>query len=136
MFFTLAGLVLMATVVVFFSEEFAGFIKKIFSIPGFLLLIPLAIASYVVLKFESYLAMFLYFLNNAFHVIIGIIYKILPFTTGALQVARIIFLCLATVLPLFILDWVMKRRTHRPFEYHYLIGSTLFIVLAFILLVI
>jgi len=69
MFLTLALVVLFSTILVFFSQEFAGLYRKFIAIPGIKLLLPLTIASCLVEYYEPYALWLLLQFKSGFHII-------------------------------------------------------------------
>lgn len=136
MLLTLALVVLCSAIIVFFSQEFSGFLKKIFSIPGVKIFLPLALASLIVEAYEAWGYWFLFRFQVAFHQIIYKLAMMMPFKTGALAFARFLILFLLAGLPI----WIAKlraqqkgRRHPQPFVYHvslmlWLIGVILVVI--------
>jgi len=67
----LALIILLTSIVVFFSQEFGGLIKKFFSIPGTLLFIPLIAASALVVSYEPWLLTGLLAIKRVLHAILS-----------------------------------------------------------------
>lgn len=137
MFFILVLLVLSAAIVVFFSEEFAEFIKKLAKIPGVKLFVPLFIASWFVIYFEYWVGLMLFYVHRWIEFDIQLLMDILPFEWGARKTAQIINLSLMTVAPVILFDWFYKRKHHhRPFTYIRLLFIVLFIFFSLLMLVV
>lgn len=136
MFVTLVLLVLGAAIVVFFSEEFAGLIKKAAHVPGVKLFVPLFIASWLVVSFEYWLWRALFYLHQFIAFDVDLLMKLLPFQWGAEKTAQIINLALMTLAPVLLFAWLYKRRHHRPFAYMGLLLIIFFIVFAMAMLLV
>ncbi len=135
MFLSLVALILAAASIVLFSEEFAGLIKKMSKIPGVMLIIPFFIASWLLIKFEPWVFSLLVSFNHFIEWCVGMLAYIFPFDTGALLLSRIIVLSMLSMAPVLLVDWLSRKRTHRPYERRYLLSTVIFICVAMIMIV-
>lgn len=114
MFETLALVIIIVSVFVFFSKEFTDKLNKLFEIRGVKLFLPLLLASWVMLYFES---IFFWISTYAQVILVMILTPLataLPFGDYSLKIAEIFFL---TLLPsLIVLGGVLysSRRMNRP----------------------
>lgn len=99
MFLTLVILILCTSMVVFFIEEIADFIGKLFAYPGVKLFLPLLLASCMVENFEPWVLWGLLWLQNMLFVLIHMISVALPFKRGALVIAEIAVMISIACLP-------------------------------------
>lgn len=134
MLITFALVVIVAAIVVFFSDEFARLFKKIAAIPGVKLFVPLIFASWVVERFDTWLVWMLLKLKQWMHGLIYALARWLPIEKGALSTAHVLNLFLVTVLPLLILHFSALRKPRYelwPYTYHLVI--TIWLVLVILL---
>ena len=128
--------VLCTAIVVFFAQEFARLFKKIAAIPGVMLLVPLAFASWVVEYYEDWGLWLLLLFKNGLHQLIHWLDEHLPPQLVAVSFSHILQLCLLAGLPVWILLVVAKsRKRYEPWPYTYQIGTALWIVGAILLTV-
>jgi hypothetical protein len=136
MLFKLAFIVFCSSVVVFFAEEWGRFFKKVLSLPGFKLLLPLVIASCFIEFYDIWGEWLLLKIQSGFHLAIHTISNLLPFTQGAVFLTRILFLLGLASLPLcfYQLRAKQKKRPHlEPVSYW--LGLTIWIIAALLLTV-
>lgn len=89
---TLAMVVLVTTILVFFSKEFSGINKKLLAIPGFKLLAPLLIASIVVEMYEPFFAWLLLQTKEGMHYIYNHLIEWMPVKSHLAASSFILFL--------------------------------------------
>ena len=136
MLFTLALLVFCSAIFVFFLDEFKGLLKKIFSIPGFKLVIPLIIASLVIEAYEAWGQWLLLWFQKGLHQILYKFASFMPFEMGAVLVVRILFLLAAAMLPVGISHFRAKRQGRRqPESFTFWLGLTLWLIAIILLTV-
>ncbi len=136
MLFTLAAVVLIASIGVFFSQEFVRLFKKITAIPGVKLLLPLLIASLIIETYELWWQWILKHCHLALHILVYKVTVLLPFETGAILLMRIVFLFIFASAPV----WYFRLRYKNnlrlyPKKFAYCLGLTLWIVAAILLAV-
>jgi hypothetical protein len=136
MLLTLALIVLCSAIIVFFSDEFAGLIKKFFSIPGFKLVIPLIFASLLIEAYEDWGLWLLLWFQKGIHQVVYKFATFMPFETGAVLIVRILFLFLAASVPLWISNLRAKRLGRRyPDSFTFWLGLTLWLIAIILLTV-
>lgn len=136
MLLRVALVVFSASIVVFFAQEFGRLFKKILSIPGFKLLLPLVLASWVIELYEIWGQFVLLKVQKAFHLVINATAGILPFSFCAISLTRIVFLFVLSSLPLFIYRLRAKQQGRRhPEPVSYWIGLTIWVVASILLTV-
>ncbi len=136
MLVSIALIVLISSIVVFFAREFGELFKKIFKIPGLKLLLPLFVASTLLIVYEVFVHWLLLRLQKIVHQLIVKLATILPFEKGALFIARIILLFMIGSLPIWIEAWSDFRKTYKePHSGIYWIGMMLWIITAVLLTV-
>ncbi len=106
MLFTLAVTVFFGAILVFFSQEFVRLFKKIFSIPGVKLLLPLALASWLIEAYEDWGRWLLLRFQAASHQALHQLATLVPFEAGVISFMRIVYLFLLAGLPL----WIYRLR--------------------------
>lgn len=133
--FTLAFLVFGAAIFAFFSEEIIDMIKKLFTIPGVKLVIPLMIASWMIEKYEQPLYTFLKWCIASVDKIVLKLGAGLPFDTHSLLFTRILSLFLLATLPIWMSFARIKRRdsAKKAWSLTHRICLFLWIILAVIL---
>ena len=109
MLLTLALTVLIGSVFVFFSQEFIRLFKKLMSIRGVKLFLPLVIASCLVEIYEEWGRWLLLRFQLAVHEVIYQLATFVPFDTGAISLIRILYLFILAGLPL----WIYRLRTKK-----------------------
>ncbi|BCA96311.1 hypothetical protein TUM19329_26720 [Legionella antarctica] len=135
MLFTLAAVVFCAAIFVFFSQEFIRVFKKIFAIKGAILILPLVVASCVVYNFNDLVYLVIYYYRDVLHAMLSFLTWIIPFGQVSSSVASIILLTLISTVPVFLLDWYLRRKTYKPYPYPYLTSTLIWLVSAFILII-
>ena len=136
MLLTLAMLVFFASIFVFFSQEFIRTFKRIFEIPGAKLVIPLAIGSWLVLTFDYWFLWAIYYCREILQTLLTVLVHIMPFQQGAATIALIILLTVLSVFPVFVIDWIIRKRTYNAYRFPYLTSTLIWISSAVILLLI
>ena len=135
MLITLAVVVFFASIFVFFSQEFIRTFKRLFAIKGAKLILPLAAASWFVYKFELWVLWAIYYYREVLLNMVTLVTHILPFKRAAPGIALILVLTLLSVVPVFIADFIFKKRTFRPYPYPYLTSSLIWVLNAVVLVV-
>lgn len=136
MYLTIVLIVIFAAVVVFFSEEIAGVIIKIFSIPGVKLLLPLTFASWVVEYYQEWGLWILLWCKKLLHQLVHQLAANLPFHVGSVFFVHVTHLFLLGCLPIWIGYGVAKYRgMYEPWPYAFLSGMLLWLVAAILLTV-
>ena len=135
MLVTLALLVLLGSILVFFSEEFIKMFKKLFAIKGAKLLIPLFLASWLIYTFDFWFLWVVFYLREMLLYILIFLTSIMPFQKGAESVALVILITVASVVPVLILDIQSRRKSFRGYKYPY-VTSWVIWILCVVLLVI
>lgn len=133
---TLALSICGGAIFIFFSQEFLRIYKKILSIPGVKLLLPLILASWFIEVYEGWGRWLMIRCQSVLHQILYQLATMMPFETGAVSVIRILYLFILSGLPLWsYLLWCKYRgRAHpKPFDYHW--GFILWVVAAILLTV-
>lgn len=133
MLLTVALVVLCSSIFVLFSKEFGNLIKKIFTIPGTKLLLPLVLITTFYVLFEPWAILFILKLKALLHLLVAAIESLIPFTWAADFVANLLVLITFTLLPVFALNaWCIKK-TYVPFKYPYLLSTILWLFIAVLL---
>jgi flagellar biosynthesis protein FlhB len=134
MLYTLAMVVVLASIAVFFSQEFVRALKKLFAIKGVFLFLPLLAGSWFVFTFD-YLALWgVYYYREILQSALHDLVSIMPFTAYAEQVALIILLWCVSILPVIAIDQYIRRKSYKGYQYPNITSMILFIVSAILLL--
>ena len=134
MLFTLAAVVFCAAIFVFFSQEFIRTFKKIFAIKGAILILPLAAASWIIFNFDNWVFLGIYYCRDVLHAIVTFLTRIIPLGQASSYVASILLLTVISVGPIFLLDWYFLKKTYKPYPHPYLTSTLIWLVSAFILI--
>lgn len=124
-----ALVVLLSSIVVFFSKEFTDLFKKIVAIPGMKLLLPLLLATTLIVNFEPWIYMLLTHIQGFLRALSAKLTSWMPFQRGANYLANSLVLMSFTFLPVLSLQYWIKRKTYRSFSY---IGLTITILWLFL----
>lgn len=135
MLLTLAIVVFFASIFVFFSQEFIKTGKKIFSIKGAPLILPLAIASWLLYQFSSWILWGLYYYGEVLTKLRKMLMMVIPFQQLGYPLATIIVLTVISVLPVVLLDIYLKHKTYKGYKYPYTTSSIIWIISVVVLLV-
>ncbi|MGC1183498.1 hypothetical protein [Legionella sp.] len=134
MLLTLALVVLGASIAVFFSQEFISMFKKLFAIKGVKIFLPLLIASWLVYRFD-YLALWIvYYYRDYLQVCLAFLIHIMPFQEFKAPESLVILLFTITILPVFLIDLFLRKKTFKGYQYLQITCVLIFIVSATILL--
>lgn len=102
-------LVIFTAVVGFFSQELQHVFKRIFSIPGAKLCLPMMFASWIV---ENYALWGYKGLSSLKIMLLAIEHRMaafLPFHIGALMVARVLVLAMLAMIPLWLIAFLTRK---------------------------
>lgn len=135
MLLTLALVVFLSAIMVLFSQEFIRIFKGIFAIRGAKLILPLAFASWLVCLFDYPLLWAVYYYREFLAAAANALAYFIPFKTAALPVAKIILITSLAVIPVFLLDWIVRQKTYGAYRYVYLTSTLIWIISAFVMLV-
>ncbi len=106
----LAFLVLAASIISFFSDEFAQFFKKLFKIKGAYVFLPLLVASGLIRLYKDlFLGVLLTFQTWLRYIMIQLM-SCLPFHTGAAFITQVMCLFILSSLPAWGLYWLVKTK--------------------------
>ena len=133
--YVLLLVIVCTTIVVLFSQEFAGLFKRIFSIPGAKLLFPLAIASLLVEYYEEWGLWLLLVCKDGLHYVFYKISDIVP-SRNAVKILHVFYLFLLSRLPIWILFAVAKSRDRpKPWPHTLQLSIVIWVIIAVILTV-
>ncbi|MDR3443142.1 MAG: hypothetical protein P4L65_09005 [Legionella sp.] len=133
MLFTLAAVIFIASIVVFFSQEFIRTFKKMYAIKGVALFFPLIVASWLVYTFDYWVLWAAYYCRELLGQDVIYITRILPWNQWVEEAALIILLTAVSVLPVVLLNFWSIRKTHKPYPYPYFTSSVIWIICAVLL---
>lgn len=136
MWLTFALIILSTSVVVFFSQEFAGLFKKWFEIPGMSLLIPLLLASLLVEFFEHWAVWCFEHLKDGLHGLLHQTASYLPWGQASVPYLHALLLLVFGVMPVWVLlAWRRIKKRPAPWPYAYWTGFILWLSAAILLTV-
>ncbi|MFC3908138.1 hypothetical protein ACFORL_03470 [Legionella dresdenensis] len=135
MLYTLALLVVLASIFVFFSQEFSNMAKKLFSIFWIRLLLPLILASIVVARYELWILVGAVYLKNMIDNAVAVLASLLPYQSGSVATIKILLLLLLTLVPGFALDYYSVRKTYVPYKHTWIVMVLIWLFVLIFLLV-
>lgn len=133
---TIARIILLIGFLFLYTQELMRLIRKVTSVPGVKLLLPLLFVSWLIETYEDWARWLLLYTRAKFHNTLQFIAECLPFQAGSLHVIRIAALFLLACIPAWILWYNNKRRVLHslPMPYCY-VSVVVWIVLVFLLTV-
>lgn len=134
MIFTFIVLIFCTSILVFFSQEWVGMVKKLLAIRGMALLLPLILATTLILYYETVVIQSLYIIQLLMNALIGLLAAIIPLGSYALGLAKIIVLMICSALPVAIIHQWKKKRNFIGMKHPYFTCGLLWIFFAFLLL--
>ena len=133
---TISLVVFCASIAVFFAQEFGRVFKKILAIPGAKLLLPLFLASSLIIIYEEIGHWLLLRVQITLHQLIFKLDTVVPFETGSISLTRIISLFIIGSLPIWVSHWsALSKKNQEPHAGTYWIGLVLWIFAAVLLTV-
>jgi len=135
MYLTLILVVFFGSIVVFFAQEFSGTFKKIFAIKGMILLIPLAVASWAVYAFDYWVLWAIYYYRELLQAGLYFLQSLIPFQKGSETIALVVLLTAVSVIPVLALDFILRKRTFKGYQYPYVTSTLILIITTVSLLV-
>ncbi|CDZ77660.1 hypothetical protein BN59_01950 [Legionella massiliensis] len=129
----LSIVVLTCSIVVFFAKEFGEGIKKIMSIRGMPLFLPLSLTTLFVVYYEANVVTVLTGLQSLLSLLIETLASLLPFKRLANFMANILVITAFPFLPVLVIKAWYKRKSFNTFKYE---GITLLFVWLFLVLLI
>ncbi|MFT4058313.1 MAG: hypothetical protein QM652_02060 [Legionella sp.] len=134
MLFTLTLVIIFASIVVFFSQEFGKAFKKFFAIKGVALFLPLLIGSWFIYAFDYWILWGVYYYRELLQVALHYIGNFMPFTLYAEEVALVILLWCVSVLPVIVIVHYVRRKSYKGYQYPNITSLIIFIISALLLL--
>jgi hypothetical protein len=133
---TLALVVFLGSILIFFSDEFIKFFKKLSAVKGAKLFIPLFIASWFVSHYEFWVLLGMLYLRERLGYISNFLVQIMPFQLGSRFVVLIILLVFLSVVPVCVMDFLSRRKNYRGYKYPFVTSAILWIMCVVLLLAI
>lgn len=132
---TMVILVVLASIVIFFSEELSKVLKKIIKIKGASLILPLFFASWFVVYYDARFSYALLAIQRSLNQFILSVAQAFPFKWGAVSLATFFFLTSFSALPVYVFYEVAVRKKMRHAEYWVSLAyALLWIILMFFLM--
>lgn len=132
-------IVLCTAIIVFFLQEWTQLGKAIFSIPGVKLFLPLIVASWLVIDFESHSGHWIiYHVHAWLHFKLQQLANLLPFLTYPLSMVQVMLLFSLALLPLLLAQWRNRRKSkwiNHPWSFLERLSLVLWVILTFFLVV-
>lgn len=134
MYLTLALVVLVFSIIVFFSQEFIRMIKKVFGITGAKIILPLLICSWAIYTFDEWFLWAIYYTRDVLQLAVAWIMRLLPFQKWAQSVALILLLTILSVVPSLFMQWLTFKKRYKEYKYPYLTSTIIWITCSVLLL--
>ncbi|KTD66428.1 hypothetical protein [Legionella shakespearei] len=134
MYLTLALVVLVAAIVVLFSQEFIQLFKKILTIKGAKLVLPLLIVSWLVFTFDYWVLWGIYYYGTVLNSITAFLSNLLPFQTGAYPLVMILLLTAISVVPVILWEHYLWKQNYKHYQYPYLTSTLIWIASSIVLI--
>lgn len=134
MLVTLTLVILLAAIIVFFSQEFIQIFKTIFAIKGVMLFLPLFIVSWLIFTFDYWTLQVISYCQQILSEILTFLVSIMPFSFMAEHVSLIMILTSVSVLPVYLLDLIMRKKYFKGYQYPNVTSIIIFIITALLLL--
>jgi hypothetical protein len=131
----LSLIVVSCAIVVFFSQEFGKFFKKLFAIRGMKLFLPLVLASAIVVDYSNWVLWGLLRFKAFLHSMVATLASWLFFHAGATFVANVLVLAGFSILPVLAINSWVKKKTYHSFHYAYLTSTIIWLLIAVLLTV-
>ncbi|AWN73783.1 hypothetical protein LEAN103870_08850 [Legionella anisa] len=136
MLLTLAMVVLLSSILVFFSEEFIKAFNKFFAIKGAKLLVPMFAASWLIYTFSFWCLWAIFYVREILVEVLNFLVRIMPFQNGAVSVVLIFMLTFLSVVPVLILDIFSRRKKFKGYQYPYVTSGVIWLISVFLLVII
>lgn len=131
--FALTVVVFTCSIIVFFAKEFGDAIKKVLSIRGMTLLLPLTLATLFVVYYEADVIWALTGVRTFLSLLTDTLASWIPFKRLANFIANIVIIMAFPFLPVLAIKAWFKRKSFNTFKYE---GTTLIFIWLFIVLLI
>ncbi len=129
-----ALLVLSFSIIILFASEFAGLFRRVFTFPGFKLLVPLFTASVLVVVYEEWVNWGLWQTKRLmFHLCLALT-EVLPFHQGAFFLVNIVLLMGLSFIPFAAYTTWSNRKNLPTLHYSTLITGMVWLVVAILLI--
>jgi hypothetical protein len=135
MLISLVLVVFGASIAIFFADEWARLFARIWRIPGSRLLLPLAVVSWLIEKYEDWGHWFLIWCQARIQWFEHQIQALLPFQVGSSHLIRITSLFLSATMPVWFFHYLAKRQGPFMQSNAYRLGVAIWVVMALILTV-
>lgn len=130
---TMSLVVLICSIVVFFSKEFANFIKKIMAVRGMKLLLPLTLATVLLVFYENEVSFCLKLIQMILLSFTNKAASMLPGGVLASYLVKIILLMALSLLPTLAISSWYKRKTYQNYKYAGIVMALTWILTAMLL---
>ncbi|WP_412755841.1 hypothetical protein [Legionella bozemanae] len=136
MLLTLAWVVLLSAILVFFSEEFIKAFNKFFAIKGAKLFVPLFAASWLIYTFTFWCLWAIFYVREILYEVENFLVGIMPFQEIAVPVVLIFMLTFLSVVPVLILDILSRRKKYKGYQYPYVTSGIIWLLSVFLLVIV
>lgn len=117
MLLTLSLVVLIASIITLFSQEFITIFKKIMAIKGAPIFLPLIVASGLVLIFDYWVLLAVYYYRAFLTLLINGLIWLMPFGNYSYYIAAILVLTFISLVPVFLFNWYWTKKTYKPYPF-------------------
>jgi hypothetical protein len=125
---TLALVVFFAAIVLFFSQELIGLIKKIFEIRGAKLFLPLAIASFAVYELNFWFLWIIFYYKDFLQSSWSLIHNFLPASPTNTSVSYIIVLTGVSVIPVVLWGFITRKSRYKGHAHSHVASILIWVI--------
>lgn len=128
MLLSLSIFVFFAAIFLFFSQEFIGLFKRTSEIKTVRLVLPLLLASWLVYVLDDQLLAVAIGYTNQLRSILFALQSLLPFGQIAGFLVHVLFLTVIAVVPVYLLDYLFRKKSYRAYPYAYATSAMLWVI--------
>jgi hypothetical protein len=125
--FQLVGIVCLAAIFCFFSQEFAQLLKKIFAIRGAKTFLPLALASFIAFAIQPTVKNVLNSFQGMVSDVVAAFAYLSSFTDFSEPISQACALLFITLVPVLILNEISRRKSNHKYPYPQITSVFLFV---------
>lgn len=114
---TIALLIVGAAIFVFFAQEFGQFIKKILSIRGMALLLPMLLATWLIMQFQTWIILFLEVCSAVIKLCLAWVDKLMPLSLQGSAITIGFVLAIFSIVPVLVYNALWQRRNFISFPH-------------------
>lgn len=128
MLLTLALVILVGSIFVFFADEFKRTFKRLFAIKGAKLFLPLVAASWLIYTFDDWFLWAVYYYLEVLQNTQSFFKDMMPAHAGLESLVLILLLTVISVAPVVLMDVISRRKTYLAYRYPYITSGIIWIM--------